>query len=131
MSDDFIPSIKTTQAQAKPPASVQPSAQNSSRSSSDEGFIPSIRTSKADTDNNEQPGMLDRADAAINDALAPNPQNYESLARTNLIEVPKTAAREVYSAGKTIGSIPGSIYKAFTDEATPEELAEKSQFEKE
>jgi hypothetical protein len=77
----------------------------------------------------EEPSFLDKADANINKALAPNPKNYSSLMRTNAIEVPKTLGREVYSTAKSaLGVIPG-IYHAFADEATPEEKAQNASFE--
>ncbi len=128
MSDDgFIPSIS---AQSKP--DEQPAPQQSSRSSAPggNGFIPSISSDK-DRADAEKPGLMSRADTAITDTLTPNPQNYESLARTNLIEVPKTLGREVYSAGQTIAGFIPSIYHAFADEPTEEEKASQAQFEKE
>lgn len=68
-----------------------------------------------------KPGWLDRTNSAITDTLAPNPQNYSSLARTNAIEVPKTLGREVYEGGKTIaGMIPG-LYHSIVDKPTAEE----------
>lgn len=79
----------------------------------------------------DEPSIFERADTAISNTLAPNPQNYESLAKTNLVEVPKTLGREVYSGAKTIlGMVPG-IYHAFADEATPEEREKYAEFEKE
>jgi hypothetical protein len=84
-------------------------------------LVDSVTPAKADNKVVEKPGLLDRADTAITDALSPNPQNYDSLTRTNTVEVPKTLGREVYSAGKSIlGMIPGA-YHAFADPATEEE----------
>ena len=70
------------------------------------------------------PGLLDRADSAITSALATNPENLRSFARTNAIEVPKTLGREVYTGAKTILGIPGGLYHAFTDNPTQEETSE-------
>jgi hypothetical protein len=78
-----------------------------------------------------EPGLLDRADKAITDTLEANPKNLQSATRTNLIEVPKTLGREVYSGAKTaLGIIPG-VYHALADEATPEERAQYADSEKE
>lgn len=65
----------------------------------------------------EQPGMMERADEKIENALAPNQQNYESAAKTNLIEAPKMLGRELYSGLKTIGGMidPRTYYHAATD----------------
>jgi hypothetical protein len=87
---------------------------------------------------NQPQGVMDKiknvagkADEAITGALAPNPTNYGSAVKTNIVEAPKTLAREVYSGAKTAaGLIPG-MYHAFADEATPEEKAAQSQFEQE
>ena len=68
-----------------------------------------------------QPSIDDR----ITSALAPNPANYRSLLRTNLIEVPKTLGREVYSGVKTMGSMvdPRTYYHALADRPEMEEVA--------
>ena len=85
---------------------------------------------RAPLNKQEQPGLLDRADKAITDTLATNPDNLHSATRTNLIEVPKALGREVYSGAKTaLGIIPG-VYHAFADEATPEEKSQYADFEK-
>lgn len=90
----------------------------------------------------KEPGMIDTAedywgkktapvDKAITDTLAPNPQNYSSLLKTNAIEVPKTLGRELYSGAKTaLGMIPGA-YHAFADPATAEEQARYAPMERE
>jgi hypothetical protein len=63
------------------------------------------------------------ADEAVTNTLAPNPQNYESLGKTNAIEVPKTLGREVYEGGKSIlGMIPGA-YHTVADAPTDNETA--------
>jgi hypothetical protein len=68
-----------------------------------------------------KPGVLDRADNAITNALATNPKNLGSAAKTNLIEAPKTLGREVYSAGKSLINMIPSAYHAVADEPTEEE----------
>lgn len=84
----------------------------------------------------QEPGMLskaaDAADNAITSTLAPNPENYSSVLKTNAVEVPKTLGREVYGAGKgaynAVKSVlpealggGGMLGHAFTDQVTPEE----------
>ncbi len=86
---------------------------------------------RSSQENTEQPSTLEKTDKAITGALETNPENLKSLARTNLIEVPKTLGREVYSGIKAIGSMPGGIYHAFADEPTQEERERNAQFEKE
>ncbi len=130
MSDNtdtgFVPSIY-----AKPPAASDAvtSKQQAKPVNEDTGFVPSIHSSQSSKQQPE-PSTLEKVDKAVTDKLAPNPQNYSSIVRTNAIEVPKTLGREVYSAGKTIASLPGSIYHAFADEATPEEKQQYAQVEK-
>jgi hypothetical protein len=68
-----------------------------------------------------KPGMLDRADSAVTSALATNPANLGSAAKTNLIEAPKTLGREIYSAGKSLINMIPSTYHAVTDAPTDEE----------
>lgn len=80
---------------------------------------------------NQKPGLVQRIDSAVTDALAPNARNYQSLARTNAVEVPKTAAREAYSMGKTVLGVIPSTYHAFADAPTEEEKKKYAQFEKE
>jgi hypothetical protein len=82
-------------------------------------------------DTSAEPGLLDRADKAITETLATNPRNLQSATSTNLIEVPKTLGRGVYSGVKTIAEMPSGIYHAFADEATPEEKARYADLEKE
>jgi hypothetical protein len=69
-------------------------------------------------------GILDRTDAAITSALATDPKNLSSFARTNAIEVPKTLGREVYSGVKSIAGAPAALYHAFTDDPTEEEISQ-------
>lgn len=77
-------------------------------------FIPAEDEQKK-TAPDEKPELLDRADTAITDTLAPNPENYRSALKTNAIEVPKTLGRELYSGAKSILGIPGGIYHALAD----------------
>jgi hypothetical protein len=84
-------------------------------------FVPVGPDDSPVTPQQDAGGFLERTDKAVTGALAPNPANYESLIKTNAIEVPKTLGREVYSAGKTaLGVIPG-MYHAVADPATEEE----------
>lgn len=72
----------------------------------------------------EEPGFLDRTDTAITSALATNPRNLSSVARTNAIEVPKTLGRELYSGAKAIAGAPSAIYHSFADPETEQEKTE-------
>jgi len=77
------------------------------------------------------PGFLqrtsDKAGAAMDKALAPNPENLKSFAKTNAIEVPKTLGREVKSGLETgynmVKGLPGALYHAATDSPTADEAA--------
>ena len=94
-------------------------------------FFPQTSSVPQRSGETEQPSTLEKADKAITNTLETNPENLKSLARTNLIEVPKTLGREVYSGIKTIAGMPSAIYHAAADEATPEEKEQYAQQEKE
>ncbi len=68
-----------------------------------------------------KPGVLDKADAAINSTLATNPKNLSSFGKTNLIEAPKTLGRELYGGVKSILQTPSAMWHAISDEAQPGE----------
>jgi hypothetical protein len=78
----------------------------------------------------KKPGLAERTDKAITDALAPNPKNLANskpgsfVGNTGMIkEEGKTLGRELYSGAKTIAGIVPSVYHAFADKPTTEELA--------
>src|ERR1035438_7581217 len=73
-------------------------------------FFPQTSSVPQRSGETEQPSTLEKADKAITNTLETNPENLKSLARTNLIEVPKTLGREVYSGIKTIAGMPSAIY---------------------
>jgi hypothetical protein len=136
-NDGFVPSIQakpdaTQQKQnaVKPDSASVASPQKDSGGTSD-GFVPSVRAKSKPSEESEQPSVFEKTDRAITSTLETNPENLKNLARTNLIEVPKTLGREIYSGIKTIGSMPGGIYHAFADEPTQEEREKNAQFEKE
>lgn len=94
-------------------------------------LVSSSTNKSAEDQKPPKPGLLDKTDTAITDALAPNANNYDSAVRTNAVEVPKTLGREVYSGAKSIlGMIPGA-YHAFADPATDEEANKYAQYERE
>jgi hypothetical protein len=63
-----------------------------------------------------------QADQAVTGALEPNPENYSSALKTNLIEGPKSGARYLYSAGKTaLGMVPSMVQSVVEPAQTPEE----------
>jgi hypothetical protein len=88
-----------------------------------------------------KPGILERTDTAIQDYLAPSPENMTGsrakvlsalgvLAPMADPETRKTLGREVYSGGKTIiGMVPG-IYHAIVDPATEDEKTKYAGLEK-
>src|ERR1035437_8863775 len=72
---------------------------------------------------------VNRVGSTIESELAPNTQNYSSLARTNFIEAPKTLGREVYAL-RNAYKVPSAAYHAFADPATEEEKQNSAEFEK-
>jgi len=114
-----------------PPSNVKSQPVQGSSPTSAQVFFPQTSSVPQRSGETEQPSTLEKADKAITSTLETNPENLKSLARTNLIEAPKTLGREIYSGVKTIAGMPSAIYHAAADEATPEERGEYAQFEKE
>jgi hypothetical protein len=133
-TNDFIPQDRDTPdkpvSSAVTPAPTAPKMKAGANANDDTSFIPQDRDTP-DKQVSAKPSMGSRADTAITETLAPNPKNYQSIARTNFIEVPKTLGREVYSMGKTAMGMPGGIYHSIVDPATEEEKAAEAPFEKE
>lgn len=89
-------------------------------------------TGKLDTATDYISKGLEPVDKAVTEALAPKPTG--DVLPTETREVPKAAARNIYGAGKTalktLTGLPSALGHAFGDEATPEEKAQYSDFEK-
>lgn len=71
------------------------------------------------------PSMLERADTAVTDFLAPRPSNISMTPYGATIgegkEIGKTLGREVYSGLKSLAQVPGAVYQSFATPPTPQE----------